>query len=79
VTYLLAGDASYTQELMLKEQIDGVSNDRPTAWRTLEHIHAFCRAAPTVYLPSHDPDTVDRLANQQLAVAPATSVLVGAG
>src|SRR6266498_2076253 len=80
VTYVLAGDASYTQELMLQEQIDGVSNDRTTARRTLAQIHAFCRATPTVYLPAHDPDTPDRLANRQLAVAPATltAVLVGA-
>ena len=71
VTYFLAGDASYTQELMLREQIDGVATDRQTARRTLENIHAFCRITPTVYLPSHDPDTPDRLANQQLAVEQA--------
>ena len=66
---------------MLQEQIDGVANDRTTARRTLAQIHAFCRATPTVYLPAHDPDTPDRLANRQLAVAPATltAVLVGAG
>ncbi len=80
VTYFLAGDTSYTQELMLKEQIDGVSNDRQIARRTLENIHAFCRLRPTVYLPSHDPDTPDRLANLQLAVATSTStaLMVGA-
>jgi N-acyl homoserine lactone hydrolase len=72
VTYFLAGDASYTQGLMLTEQIDGVANDRATARRTLAQIHAFCRATPTVYLPAHDPDTPDRLANRQLAVAQAT-------
>ena len=80
VTYLLAGDASYTQELMLNEQVDGVSVDRQRARRTLEQIHAFCRATPTVYLPSHDPDTPDRLANRQLAIAsPAsnTGLIVG--
>lgn len=79
VTYFLAGDASYTQELMVQEQIDGVSNDRQTARRTLEQVHAFCRATPTVYLPSHDPDTPDRLANQQLAVASPTSIALMVG
>ena len=72
VTYLLAGDTSYTQALMLKEQIDGVANDRQTARRTLERIHEFSRSRPTVYLPAHDSDTPDRLANQQLAVTPST-------
>ena len=71
VTYFLAGDASYTQELMLSEQIDGVSRDRFTARQTLENIHTFCSTTPTVYLPSHDPDTPDRLANHQLAVEQA--------
>jgi N-acyl homoserine lactone hydrolase len=76
VTYFLAGDASYTQALMLAEQIDGVSTDRITARQTLVQVHAFCRATPTVYLPAHDPDTPDRLANQQLAIAPATLAAV---
>ncbi len=80
VTYMLAGDASYTQELMLAEQIDGVTTDRETAGRTLQNVHAFCRSTPTVYLPAHDPDTPDRLANRQLAVALSTptAVMVGA-
>jgi N-acyl homoserine lactone hydrolase len=73
VTYFLAGDASYTQDLMLAGQIDGVATDRTTARRTLAQIHAFCRATPTVYLPAHDPDTPDRLANRQVAIAPAIS------
>jgi N-acyl homoserine lactone hydrolase len=75
VSYFLAGDASYTQELMLAEQIDGVSNDRITARRTLAQIHAFCRATATVYLPAHDPDTPDRLANRQLALTHVTPPL----
>ncbi len=81
VNYLVAGDTSYTQELMLQEQIDGVSNDRQTARRTLEQVLAFCRSTPTVYLPTHDPDTPDRLANRQLAVAPSTptAAMVEAG
>lgn len=69
VTYFLAGDASYAQQFMLAEQIDGVSSDRAIARQTLQRIHTFCRATPTVYLPSHDPDTPDRLANRQVAVS----------
>jgi glyoxylase-like metal-dependent hydrolase (beta-lactamase superfamily II) len=76
VTYFLAGDASYTQDLMLAELIDGVATDRTTAQRTLAQVHTFCRATPTVYLPAHDPDTPDRLANRQVAIAPATSAAV---
>jgi N-acyl homoserine lactone hydrolase len=70
VNYFLAGDASYTLALMLAEQVDGVAPDRLAAKQTLERVHAFCRAAPTVYLPSHDPDTSDRLANRVAVVQP---------
>lgn len=76
MTYLLAGDASYTQELMLAEQIDGVANDRQAARRTLNQVQAFCRSTQTVYLPSHDPDTPDRLTNQQLAAPTAAPAAV---
>jgi len=72
VTYFLAGDASYTQALMLSEKVDGVSSDHATALQTLQRVHAFCQATPTVYLPAHDPDTPDRLANRQLVTAPVT-------
>ncbi len=72
LTYFLAGDASYTQELMLQQQVDGVSNDRVTARQTLERVYRYCHMTPTVYLPSHDPDALDRLANRQV-VAPITA------
>jgi N-acyl homoserine lactone hydrolase len=67
VSYLLAGDASYTQDLMLQHKVDGVTNDRQLARESLERIHEYCRSVPTVYLPSHDPDADDRLTNRQLA------------
>jgi glyoxylase-like metal-dependent hydrolase (beta-lactamase superfamily II) len=81
VSYMLAGDASYTQALMLAEQVDGVTADRETERQTLEWVHTFSRLTPTVYLPAHDPDTPDRLANRQVAVARSTApaVMVGAG
>ena len=74
--YFLAGDASYTQALMLAEKVDGVSLDRAMARQTLERTHAFCRATPTVYLPSHDPATPDRLAKQQPAVVQSTPAAI---
>ncbi|MCL4299555.1 MAG: N-acyl homoserine lactonase family protein [Anaerolineae bacterium] len=75
LTYFLAGDASYTQELMLRQQVDGVSNDRVTAQQTLEWVHCYCHTTSTVYLPSHDPDALDRLANRQV-VAPTPALAV---
>ena len=66
VSYLLAGDASYTQELMVQHKVDGVSSDQERARQTLEQIHDYCRSHPTIYLPSHDPGTAHRLATRQV-------------
>jgi N-acyl homoserine lactone hydrolase len=63
----LAGDASYTEELMLRGAIDGVSPDDETAETTLERIRRFAEHAPTVYLPSHDPESGIRLLERRTA------------
>lgn len=66
---LLAGDTSYTQELMLDGTADGVTDDPATARRTLGLVRDLANARPTVYLPSHDPDAVRRLAAGETARA----------
>ena len=57
----LAGDTSYTQQLLLDDAADGVTQDPATARRTLGLIRALAASEPTVYLPSHDPDSPARL------------------
>lgn len=64
---LLAGDTSYTQELMLDGTADGVTDDPGAARRTLGLVRELAAARPTVYLPSHDPDAVRRLAAGEAA------------
>jgi N-acyl homoserine lactone hydrolase len=54
---ILAGDASYDDELRL----DGVSADAKTALRTLERLRALIAARHATYLPSHDPRAAQRL------------------
>jgi len=63
--YLLAGDASYTERLMLAGQIDGVSADDEVASATLRAIRDFAMDRPTVYLPTHDPASAERLAQSR--------------
>jgi N-acyl homoserine lactone hydrolase len=65
---VLAGDASYTQDLMLDGVADGVTNDVRTARSTLGALRALADSRPTIYLPSHDPDSPRRLASLQAAV-----------
>lgn len=62
-TVLLAGDASYRQDLMLEGAIDGVAVDEKAAVDTLKRLRTFVLEQPTVYLPAHDPDSGARFAN----------------
>jgi N-acyl homoserine lactone hydrolase len=71
-TVFLAGDSSYTQELMLRGKVDGVGADEEAARLTHERIREYAAANPTVYLVAHDPASADRLAERE-TVHPATS------
>lgn len=65
-TVFLAGDSSYTQELMLRGRPDGVGVDEDVERLTHERIRTYAAAHPTVYLVAHDPGTAARLAVRQL-------------
>ena len=59
-----AGDTSYTQQLLLDGVVDGVSESEDVAKQTLQRIQHFLTSAPTIYLPSHDPESEMRLTNR---------------
>jgi glyoxylase-like metal-dependent hydrolase (beta-lactamase superfamily II) len=59
---MLAGDASDTLEQLQARRPDAVGPDPKAHVATLERILAHCAQHPTVYLPSHDPDAMRRLA-----------------
>ena len=61
----LAGDSSYTQELMLRGKPDGVGADEEAERLTHERIRAFAAETPTVYLVAHDPETGARLSERR--------------
>jgi glyoxylase-like metal-dependent hydrolase (beta-lactamase superfamily II) len=65
VHYFLAGDASYSEQNLLNKVADGVSPDPNQALRTMQNILDFAKQRPTVYLPSHDPNSELRLKNRQ--------------
>lgn len=62
LSYILAGDTSYTEHLMLKQVVDGISPNPAIALQTLSQLQAYAQSTPTIYLPSHDPDSAKRLA-----------------
>ena len=69
-TFFLAGDTSYNESLMLAGRVDGVSPDERTSSSTLNAIRGFAETHPTVYLPTHDPQSATRLANRRLVGTP---------
>lgn len=69
MTYFLAGDTSFNQNLMLTGAADGVAADAQTMLATQQTIRRFVQQQPTVYLPSHDPASVMRLQQRQTAVS----------
>ncbi len=60
-TIFIAGDTSYTEQLLRQGVVDGVSPDVDVARQTIQRILALDADQPLVYLPSHDPDSVERL------------------
>lgn len=74
VVVFLAGDSSYTEELMVRGVVDGVSPDDSDAKRTLDYIRSFASTRPVVYLPSHDSGSVERLRRRRAVNFEPTSV-----
>jgi glyoxylase-like metal-dependent hydrolase (beta-lactamase superfamily II) len=65
-TFVLAGDTSYNEALMLGGKVDGVSSNEHISKATLDTINIFARTRPTVYLPTHDPQSAYRLVNRRI-------------
>jgi glyoxylase-like metal-dependent hydrolase (beta-lactamase superfamily II) len=60
---MLAGDATDTLEQLHARRADAIAPDPKVHVATLERILAHCAQHPTVYLPSHDPESTARLAD----------------
>jgi N-acyl homoserine lactone hydrolase len=58
---MLAGDASYLETAMQRGTVDGVSPDEHAAKATLADIRSLCAGRRTIYLPTHDPKSAERL------------------
>jgi N-acyl homoserine lactone hydrolase len=58
---MLAGDTTDSLEQLRSLRADAVAPDPKVHIATMEAILAHCAQHPTVYLPSHDPDSAARL------------------
>lgn len=70
LNFFLAGDASYSQALLVAGKPDAVGHDVGTIKQTMGKILDYARAEPTVYLPSHDAESANRLARRDILVVP---------
>ncbi|HZC06167.1 MAG TPA: N-acyl homoserine lactonase family protein [Ktedonobacterales bacterium] len=69
----LAGDTSYTQGLLLEQAPDGVGPDVTLERDTHQRILRLTQMTPLVYLPAHDPDSAQRLAERRVLSADAVA------
>lgn len=61
-----AGDASYTQDLLLMGALDGVSPNARQVHQTHARILTYASRYPTIYLPSHEWEAKTRLQAREI-------------
>ena len=71
LSYFLAGDTSYTQTKLLKREADAVTSTPERMREAQRLVLDFAKQEPLVYLPSHDPHSVERLQTEAALVAGA--------
>ena len=79
LSFFLAGDASYTQQALVEQKVDGVSPNEALSKSTLQTILRYAELRRTVYLPTHDADSVSRLRNKEVLVIPGAASVVANG
>ncbi|HEX2086335.1 MAG TPA: N-acyl homoserine lactonase family protein [Solirubrobacteraceae bacterium] len=60
-TLFIAGDVSYSEELMRAGAVDGVTQDPQTAAETVRRVRELVDERGATYLASHDPRAAERL------------------
>lgn len=61
ISYCFAGDASYSQDLLLANALDGVGQDAAAMRDSHQRILIYASRQPTMYLPSHEWAARERL------------------
>ncbi len=60
----LAGDVSFTQQQLLDDKVAGINADKSASRNTYAQFRQYAQERPLVYLPTHDPFSLQRLKNQ---------------
>jgi glyoxylase-like metal-dependent hydrolase (beta-lactamase superfamily II) len=60
-SYVLAGDLTYRQYLLMDDAVDGMTENPAVSLASQRAMKQFAQAEPTVLLPAHDPEAAKRL------------------
>jgi glyoxylase-like metal-dependent hydrolase (beta-lactamase superfamily II) len=63
LTYVLAGDLTYRQHLLMDDVVDGMTENPAVSLASQRAMKQFAQNEPTVLLPAHDPEAAGRLAD----------------
>lgn len=68
---LLAGDVSYSQDLLLADATDGVGPSSADERHSHRRVLAFAQHTPTVFLPTHEWQAQQRLLRREILARPS--------
>ena len=63
LTYVLAGDLTYRQYLLMDDAVCGATENPAVSLASQRAVKQFAQHEPTVLLPAHDPEAARRLAD----------------
>ncbi|HLY25710.1 MAG TPA: N-acyl homoserine lactonase family protein [Aggregatilineales bacterium] len=66
VHYFIAGDVAYREQALLDQKLEGPTMEIDLHRDSLRRVLDYVRTNPTVFLPSHDPESAARLAAKQI-------------
>ena len=69
-SYVLAGNVAFDEGQLMRRELGGIVLDVPQSGESLSLTRQFVASAPIVFLPSHDPDSLGRLARGQRTTIP---------
>jgi glyoxylase-like metal-dependent hydrolase (beta-lactamase superfamily II) len=61
-SYFFAGDLAFSENQLLNQGLQGIAYDLSAARTTLNRVNRYVRDTPTIFLPTHDPLALQRLA-----------------
>jgi glyoxylase-like metal-dependent hydrolase (beta-lactamase superfamily II) len=64
LSYFFAGDLAFSEKQMQRQGLQGIAQNLQRSRETLSRTRHYLQRHPTVFLPSHDPLSLRRLAGQ---------------